>query len=299
MLTRRRFAGISAVMLAVAISLAGCSAAGSANSTAINGSVPAPGTDAHVATGSSETTGDIVTRQVVTTGSVVIRAKNPISAADEAAKIVDHAGGRVDDRNQTAATKSAPADARLTLRIPENKLTPTLAALKKVGSELSISESTDDVTTKAEDLSARITALQTSITRLLKLEAKATNTSDLIELESDISSRQGDLESLQAQQRYLDDQIAMATIKLHLIAPSVVIAKPGPPTPLSALLGGLSGFSVFFTWAFLVLVYLLPWLLLGAVIWIGIVVFLRIRRKRRAASATSTGAPSEPAAPAV
>jgi hypothetical protein len=281
MLTKRRSAGLGAILLAVAISVAGCSASGGGASTAGNGAaVPGVGTDAHVSTGASKTAGDAVTRQVVTTGSVVIRSAHPISAAGKAATIVDHAGGRVDDRNQTAATKTTPADARLTLRIPENRLSQTLAALKKVGSVVSISQSTDDVTTKSEDLAARITALQTSITRLLALEAKATNTSDLIELESDISSRQGDLESLEGQQRYLNDQIAMATIKLHLIAPSVVIATTGPPSPASAFFGGLSGFGVFFTWAFLVLTYLLPWLVLGAVIWIGIVVLLRMRRKR-------------------
>jgi uncharacterized protein DUF4349 len=268
------------------ICVAGCSAASGGTSISGGAAVPVPGTQAHVSTGSSKAAGDVVIRQVVTTGSVVIRSSNPISAADKAAAIVDQAGGRVDDRTQTAATKTAPADARLTLRIPESKLTQTLVTLKKVGTELSISESTDDVTTKSEDLNARITALQTSITRLLALEAKATDTSDVIQLENDISTRQGELESLQAQQRYLNDQIAMATIKLHLIAPSVVIAPPGPPSAATAFFSGLSGFGVFFTWAFLVLTYLLPWLVLAAVVWIGIVVIVRARRKRRAAGAS-------------
>jgi hypothetical protein len=227
----------------------------------------------------------------VITGTMVLRTKNPIAAAGKAASIVDKAGGRVDDRDQVAATRTAPADARLTLRIPASKLTPTLAALKKVGSEVSITQSTSDVTTASEDLGARITALQTSIARLLALEAKASNTADVIELENDISDRQGDLESLQAQQRSLNDQIAMATIKLHLIAPSVVITPAGPPSPATAFFAGLSGFRVFFTWAFLGLTYLLPWLVLGAIIWIGIVVVVRIRRKRRAAATAAIPPP--------
>jgi hypothetical protein len=298
MLTKRRTAGIGAVLLAVAISIAGCSASGhgvSIQPQAVSGG----GAVAQDSSGSSKSTGTTGTRLDVITGSVVIRTKNPIAAAGEAASIVDKAGGRVDDRNQVAATRTTPADAQLTLRIPASKLTPTLAALKKVGSEVSITQSTSDVTTTSEDLGARITALQTSIARLLALEAKATNTADVIQLENDISDRQGDLESLQAQQRTLNDQIAMATIKLHLIAPSVVIAPAGPPSPATAFFAGLSGFQVFFTWAFLVLTYLAPWIVLGAIIWIAIVVLVRVRRRRRGAEpATPTATAEAPPPPA-
>jgi hypothetical protein len=298
MLTKSRSAGLAAVILAIAISVAGCSASGGSSSSISGGAIPAPGVGSitHDSSGTSETAGDVVTRQVVTTGSVVIRTANPIAAAGKVATIVDKAGGRVDDRDQTAATKTAPADARLTLRIPANKLTQTLAKLKAVGSEVSITQSTDDVTTKSEDLGARIIALQTSITRLLALEAKADSTADVIELENDISNRQGDLESLQAQQRYLNDQIAMATIKLHLIAPSVVITPPGPPSAASAFLAGLSGFGTFFNWAFLVLTYLVPWLVLAAIIWVGIVLLVRWRRRRRAATVAAIPPPVPPAA---
>jgi hypothetical protein len=235
-----------------------------------------------VSDGEATTSGDVIKRQVVTTGTVVIKTDHPISAADEAAAITDAAGGRVDDRNQSAATRDEPANATLTLRIPSDRLTPALAKLKKLGSVQSVSISTDDVTTKSEDLNARITALQTSITRLLALESKATTTADLIALESDIATRQGDLESLTAQQRYLKDQVSMSTIKLELLAPTAAVVKPGPPTPGSAFIAGVSGFGVFFNWVFLVVVYLLPWLVLVAAIWIGLVYFLRWRRRRRA-----------------
>jgi hypothetical protein len=280
MLTPRRLIG-PAVLLALALGITGCSAAGS-HSTSVGGSAigVAPVPDSKAAVGEASTSGDVVKRQVVTTGTVVIRAANPITAADRAASITDAAGGRVDDRNQSAATRDSTAHATLTLRIPSSRLTPTLAALKKIGTEESITISTDDVTTKSEDLGARITALQTSITRLLALEARATSTADVITLESDIASRQGDLESLTAQQRYLNDQISMSTITLNLIAPSAAIVKPGPPSPLTAFISGLSGFGLFFNWLLLVLLYLLPWLVLGGVVWVGIVVLVRWRRRR-------------------
>ena len=296
MFSSRRLA-IPALVLVVGLSLAGCSASpfdhtstGSAGSVAI---APAPVPDSKVADGSGSGSSDVIKRQVVTTGTVVIKTPHPLTAADRAASIADAAGGRVDDRNQTAATSTDPAQATLTLRIPSSRLTPALAKLKKLGTVESVSISTDDVTTQSEDLNARITALQTSITRLLALESKATTTADLIALESDISSRQGDLESLTAQQRYLKDQISMSTIKLQLLAPSAAIVKPGPPSPGSAFIAGLGGFGVVFNWIFLSLVYLLPWLVLAAIVWIGTVYLVRLRRRRRAVEPRQAVSPEE------
>ena len=280
MFTSRRLA-IPTLVLVLGLSLTGCSA-GRLGSASGGSEAISPGTapNSKVSDGSGSKSSVIVKRQVVTTGTVVIKTANPISAADHAASITDAAGGRVDDRNQNAATATDPASATLTLRIPSSRLTRALAQLKKLGTVESIAISTDDVTTKSEDLGARITALQTSITRLLALEAKATTTADLIALEGDIASRQADLESLTAQQRYLNDQMSMSTIKLELLAPSAAIVKPAPPSPGSAFTAGLSGFGVFFNWVFLVLVYLLPWLVLGAVLWGGFVYLVRWRRRR-------------------
>jgi hypothetical protein len=285
MLTHRRLL-VPAVILALGLGITGCSAAGSHSSSSGGAAIQvAPAPDSQAAGGSDETSSDVVKRQVVTTGTVVIKTANPLAAADRAAAITDSAGGRVDDRNQSAATRDSTATATLTLRIPSARLTRTLAELKKIGTEESITISTDDVTTKSEDLGARITALQASITRLLALEAKATTTADVITLENDIASRQGDLESLTAQQRYLNDQISMSTIKLQLLAPSAAIVKSGPPSPGSAFLAGLSGFGLFFNWLLLVLLYALPWLVLGGAIWVGIVYLLRWRRRRAATPA--------------
>jgi hypothetical protein len=278
---------LPALVLALGLSLAGCSAGSlgnsSAGSEAVNpGTAPDSSKDSGGSNGSVSTSGDVIKRQVVTTGTVVIKTEHPLTAADHAASITDAANGRVDDRHQNAATTREPASATLTLRIPSSGLTSALTKIKKLGSVQSIAISTDDVTTKSEDLGARITALQTSITRLLALEAKATTTTDLIALESDIADRQADLESLTAQQRYLNDQVSMSTIKLELLAPSAAIVKTGPPTPGSAFVAGVSGFGVVFNWIFLIVVYLMPWLVLGAAIWVGIVYLVRWRRRGRA-----------------
>jgi len=284
MLVSMRRILVPTVFLIAALSLAGCSSAGgSASSAAIQPAPIAGQADSSVGSAAkSSGAADVIQRQVVTTGTVVVRAKNPVAAADTAAHLAEDAGGRVDDRTQAAATKTDGGSASLTLRIPASVLTDTLDKLKKLGHVESIKLSAEDVTTQSQDLNARITALQTSVNRLLALEAKADNTADLIALENDISDRQGDLDSLTAQEKYLSDQVAMSTITLRIVAPSTVIAT-GTPSPLAAFLAGLGGFGTFFAWFFLVLTYLLPWLVLAAVVTFGTIFLVRWRRRRAAA----------------
>ena len=131
-------------------------------------------------------------------------------------RIVEAAGGRVDGRTEYAPTDTDQGSATLQLRIPADKLTATLDKLEELGRADEVSLSTSDVTVESQDLDARITALRASIERLNGLMAQATNIDDLITLESAISSRQGELESLEAQQRYLADQVSMSTISLYL-----------------------------------------------------------------------------------
>jgi hypothetical protein len=298
---------IPVLLLLTSLAMAGCSASGGrptpvasppgvavgAHKVAIMPEPAAPAGTTTAVGGVQDTSGssgsaqsDVIHRQVVTTSTVVIKTTSPLTAADRAARLADDAGGRVDDRTQKAATKTTSASATLTLRVPATKLTGVLERLRSLGTIESIRETSDDVTTTSEDLTARITALSTSVTRLLALEAKATTTTDLIALENDISDRQGELDSLTEQQKYLDDQVGMSTISLSLVAPAVVASTT--PSPGNAFTAGFAAFGGFFTWVLLVLTYLVPWILLVAVIVAAIVITARVRRRRGRADGTTT-----------
>jgi hypothetical protein len=160
---------------------------------------------------------------------------------------------------------------------------------------VSITTSSDDVTTKGQDLDAKIKALTTSVNRLLALEAKSNNSATLISFETAISDRQGQLDSLTAQRRYLSDQVAMSTISLRIEAPTrALVHHDSTPTPANAAGAGFSGFATFFTWVFLVLSYLFPWILLAAVITFGSIFLVRWRRKRRGIHPAVTAPPAAP-----
>lgn len=272
-------------VVAAVLLLAGCTAGGtSSRADAGNGgggqSLAQP-VKPKAASGTaidSESKNAIVQRQLVTTGSLSISVKNPVAAAETATRTVATAGGRIDEQSEQPATDTHRASASLTLRVPSDRLDNTIASLKKLGTVNELTLNANDVTTQVQDTDARVSALQASVDRLLTLMSTATNTKDLIDLESALSSRQADLDSLKAQQAYLKDQVSMSTLTLTL-HPLGTVASGAPDSFWGGLVAGWNALAATGAGVLVALGVLLPWLVVLAVI--AGVVLLIVRRTRR------------------
>lgn len=233
-------------------------------------------------------------RDVVKTASLILVTADPVAAADKATAIVGKADGRVDERSDDAGSTSGRASVHLVLRVPANGLDAALAALKGLGTVQTLEVKTDDVTAHRVDLDARITALKTSVDRLLAIMRDSKDPDALIKAEDALSSRQAELQSLQAQRDTLRDQITYSSVDVQITA-----ERTGGPAPqrYHGFLGQVErGWDTL--WAFgshLVLAFgfLLPWLIplavLGGVPY-GFVKWTGSRHK--------SSAPAEPAPPA-
>jgi hypothetical protein len=286
------------VILTATLALAGCSAsAGGASSAADGGAVPVPAQPivpddgSGVAAGGTASIGTVAKpeadRSVVVTGELVVSTRDPLDAAKRATEIVEGAGGRIDGRNERAGADGGAGGATLVLRIPAAGLDTTLDALKRLGHPERLTTDVADVTTQRQDLDARIAALQATIQRMLQLEQRATDTTDLISIETAIGDRQAELESLQGQQRGLADQIAMSTITLSLQETGTTVA-PATGSFLDGLRTGWSAFVAFWGQALIVLGVMLPWLALSivlAAVAIGVVLLARRRGAARGSAA--------------
>ncbi len=238
-----------------------------AGSEAESGAVPESG-DADAATGTTDA--GLADREIVTTGSATITAEEPVEAADAIAELAGVEGGHVAERFETTATEYQTASASLTVRIPSARLDAFMAQLDELGRIDDQQYSRQDVTAEGQDLDARITALRTSVDRLLALLERAEGTDDLIAIESTLSQRQGELESLEGQRRVLDDQVALSTVQL------VVRGEEDAPTvePESFLTGLSAGWGALIATGAGLLVtlgVLLPWLLLLGVLALAVV----------------------------
>ncbi|MET0161355.1 MAG: DUF4349 domain-containing protein [Microbacteriaceae bacterium] len=244
------------------------------------GSEAESGVVADAATGTTDA--GLTDREIVTTGSATITAEEPVEAADAIAELAGVEGGHVAERFETTATEYQTASASLTVRIPSARLDAFMAQLDELGRIDDQQYSRQDVTAEGQDLDARITALRTSVDRLLALLERAEGTDDLITIESTLSQRQGELESLEGQRRVLDDQVALSTVQL------VVRGEEDAPTvePESFLTGLSTGWGALIATGAGLLVtlgVLLPWLLLLGVLALVAVPLVRRLRARRAA----------------
>lgn len=293
-ITMRRILIVPTALVVSALALTGCSAASDYSSRDSVGGAPAPmSVEAEYL---SEVDGDLqVDRQVIVTGWMTVTVEEPLTAAGEAVRIAESVGGRVDGRQEYAPVGGDKGSATLILRVPAEGLNATLDRLKELGHVREISLNTSDVTMVTQDLDARISALESSIERLLALLEQSNDVDNLIALETAISDRQAQLESLQAERRYYADQVALSTITLNLI--SVADAPVDEPvTFLDGLMAGWNAFVAFFAGLLVVLGVLVPWLVLAGVITAIILLLVRYTAKRKQAAVPAAATPEETAA---
>lgn len=291
-----------AVLAGTMVLLAGCSGSGDrASAPPAGSSFTSPGMA--VAPESSGVARDQAPssseRKEVVTGQIFVTAADPIQAARDAVDAVEGVGGRIDNRSENPETDNSTASSSVTARIPADELTGTVDKISALGKVTSISVTRDDVTMQYQDLDARIAALQASVDRLRGLIAGATNTADLIEAESALSSRQGELDSLTSQKNYLADQVELSTITVQFSTDDVT-PSPGPDNFLDGLVAGWHSLLDAMHDGVVGLGRAIPWLgalVIGAAIVYGIVWLLR-RTKPRTPSA-APGVPDAPATPNV
>ncbi len=288
------------------VTLAACSGSGASDS----GGEPAvgegsarevvePGTgqdgvaDATGAVGIAEAPEEAVNRELITTGNATLAVDDPFEAAEQIADLVEEAGGRVEARDEQAATDGEPGSASMTLRIPADRVSATLDALDELGEVRDRHVETVDVTGTAQDLDARIEALRTSTDRLRELMADADRTSDLIEIEAELSTRQAELDSRVSERNRLSDEVAMSTLHVEIVAEDSPAAQARPGGFLGGLSAGWSALVSTFNVVVLVLGAIIPWLALAGVVLLVVVgVRRQIAKNRPTLPPTATPDPA-------
>jgi hypothetical protein len=152
-------------------------------------------------------------------------------------------------------------------------------ALKALGKVKRIELGQYDTTLSVVDLKARETALNASVARLQDLMLAASTTAELIEAETALSARQAELQSIQAQLRYLEEQVDLATISLQVVSP-VDTAVAQPRTPVDGLNLGIAALISAIGWLGVAAGFSLPFLAIGFfVLLIGRLIWKKSRKK--------------------
>ncbi|MBS2535417.1 DUF4349 domain-containing protein [Catenulispora sp. NF23] len=240
-------------------------------------------------------------RSIVYSATMTVRTKDVEAATANAETLAEGSGGFVGGENSQSGTVpdvQGLTQSTVTLRVPSAVFEKVIGQLGTGGVVQDETRSASDVTAQVVDTGTRITAQQASIARITDLMKSATNLSDVVTLEGELSRRESDLESMQAQLAALNDQVSLSTITVTFLVPQAASPAATPAAKhQNALQRGLhDGWQAFMGTVKVLLVIigvLLPFALLAAVLWWPVKGAARlVARLRAGPAAAEVGAPA-------
>lgn len=187
--------------------------------------------------------------KLVRTASLQVQVDDVEAKAAQARQIAVAAGGMVVSENSSAVPANdgsidkQGSRSSMTLAVPSDTLDRVVDDLGKLGTTVQRASSARDVTSTYVDTQSRIATMKAGLDQLRALLGKATDLNQIVSLETEISRRQADLDSLQAQLNALDKKVAMSTITATLVTAANVVV---PEEDGTGFLGGLrAGWKTF------------------------------------------------------
>lgn len=313
MTTRVRLAGIITAITMTA-ALAACSSASdsasdggadmsdemAASAPELAESEPGGATRGDAATGGDTTGSDTTStvadlrtppseRAVISTGTVSLRSKDVAEARREVQRVVDAQGGDITDENTETDDEGATSYSRLVVRVPSAKFNAAMVALEEAAEFRSSNRGAKDVTTEVIDTDVRVRAQESSLKRVELLLSRAQSLKDIIWIESQLTSRQAELDSMKSQQAWLRDQTSFSTITVDITAiaekDKVEEEKETETGFLAGLDGGMKAMGASLSAIATVVGALLPFAVLLLVL--GLPLWLLVRRRRTTQPATA------------
>lgn len=239
-------------------------------------------------------------RKIVYTASLELEATDFDAARTALLAAVEAQGGYLEHSSQNGTAEDRDRSLYCTVRVPADNYRAFLESAGKAGNQRYLSEDANDITAGYVDVEARLAALESQRDRLNALAEKAETTADLLEIESQLSDVQYEIENYTRQLRAMDDQITYSTVDISLY--EVADLTPATPATFGEKLGrafgdGWDGFVDFMQGLVLALVYMWPLVVVAVIVVIVLLVTRPARRARREARAAARQAAHSKGAP--
>ncbi len=223
-----------------------------------------------------------VARSLVRTAQLSVEADDPVAVTRRVRTAVAGVAGTI------AQETSSDTGAQLTVRVPADRLDQLIDTIGGFGHVTNRAAQVVDATEDVVDLDARVASQRASVDRVRALLAQARSIGDIVSVESELTRREADLDSLTGRLAALKDQVALSTLTVDLEkGPVTAEPNPQPVGFLSGLAAGWDGLKVVGVGAGAALGYVLPFVpvlaVLVALVWIG----RRVARSRRPSPPTA------------
>lgn len=168
-------------------------------------------------------------------------------AAGQVRAAVGSTEGYVVSEDITPAVDEAEGGgyAMLVLSVPSASLDQAVSQVAALGTVTASNLTSQDVTEKYVDTTARIETLQASVDRVRDLLGEATGVKDIVALERELSTREADLDALGAVQQSLEADVSRSslTVEMRTDEAAALAAQEDPSGFLAGLRNGWSAFG--------------------------------------------------------
>lgn len=224
-------------------------------------------------------------RKIIRSASLYVQSDDYAASYAALQEKLSSCGGYIEQINTSGSADSYDRYANMTLRVPAEQLDAFLESRDSFGSVRSMEIWQEDVTFSYTDMETRLATLQTKQERLLAMLEKATEMTDIIELETALSDTIYEIERYTSSLRVMQDQISYSTVELTLREVVEVDALPTVPKTLGEKIAArftatLEGLGEFGEELLIFVIGASPVLVLLAAIVVVIVLIVRKSRKK-------------------
>lgn len=185
--------------------------------------------------------------------------------------------------SSTSVPSGEPASGQVTFRVPVDAFEPVLRELKGLGTYRGEKSSTEDVTNQYIDLNGQLAAWRAQERVYLRLLDRARSVTDVIAVQNQLQQVQSNIERLQGQLNYLEDQSSFSTIVLQVSEPGAAGPAGEPAGRLArAWATAVNGLGVMAAAVLVAVVWVTPLLVVAGLVLLG----LRALRRPRPASSS-------------
>lgn len=246
------------------------------------------GFSSDVNSGSAPSLGSEYERKIIKTANISAETKEFDKAMDYVDSLCTSIGGYVESstvRGQSLNSKYSYRYANYTIRIPAESLDSFTAAIGGTLNVVSSSSNANEVTSAYYDIKSRLEVLELQKQSLQEMYDNYTDYKDidsLLELQDKLFDVIAEIESYQTQIKLYDDQVAYSTVHLNISEVVDYTENKEDDTFFQklgdAFVGGWDVFLDILSGISVALAFILPELVIGAVV---VTVVLILTRKRR------------------
>ncbi|SFG11112.1 protein of unknown function [Desulfotomaculum arcticum] len=263
----RKIIFLLAVIIMFVLMLSGCGSSKQAETASAPG---APAYDQQVSVNNQSTAQEEakpddnngLEQKIIREAQLLLLVPDVNKAAEKLEDMAGKSGGYV--QNAHLWQGNGGMQGQLTLRVPTGKMDSFIPEIEALGQVKSKNVSGKNVTEEYYDTEARRKNLERQESRYLELLKEAKTVKDMLEIEQELSRVRGEIESLQARLKVLDNLTELATINVDLEAPrnistGITLKEPLDQRVKAAWLRGINGMANMAEGLIVLLFMLLPY----------------------------------------